>query len=96
MKRKGNTVRLTDHAYILLTEKAEDYSSEGHKISMKDIASEAIFMLVQGEDRDNEQRARIEQLKFKALKFKQLVVFYVLLAGVGIGLLGFIVGLAAK
>lgn len=96
MKRKGTTVRLTDHAHTLLTEKAEDYSSEGHKISMKDIASEAIFMSVQGEHRDNEQRAHIELLKFKAREFKQLAVFYVLLAGVSFGLLGFIVGLAVK
>ena len=96
MKRKSHNVKLTDQAHLLLSEKVDDYRLDGHKISMKDIASEAIFMLAQSEDRDNEHLAHIEQLKFKALKFKQLAVFYVLLAGVGLGLLGFIVGLVVK
>ena len=61
-KRKGTTVRLTDQAHILLTEKVEDYTSRGHKISMKDIASEAIFMLARGEDRVTVQTASIERI----------------------------------
>jgi ElaB/YqjD/DUF883 family membrane-anchored ribosome-binding protein len=63
-KRKGPTVRLTDQAHILLSEKAEDFSSKGHKITKKDIASEAIFMFVQGEDRDKEIEAYREKHLF--------------------------------
>jgi hypothetical protein len=35
-KRKSTTVRLTDQAHILLSDKADNYHSEGHDISMKD------------------------------------------------------------
>ena len=55
MMRKTNNVRLTEQAHLLLSEKAEEY-----KTSMKAVASEAIFLLVQGEDRDKEQRNAIE------------------------------------
>ena len=62
-KREGTTVRLTPQAHILLTEKAADYSMKGHKISMKDIASEAIFLLFQSEDRDKEVEASVKLQK---------------------------------
>lgn len=55
---KGKNVRLTDQAHILCSEKAEDC-----KTSMKAVASEAIFLLVKGEDRDKEQQASIEIYK---------------------------------
>lgn len=48
-------VRLTSQAHLLLSGKAEDY-----KTSMKAVASEAIFLMVQGEDRDKEQQNAIE------------------------------------
>ena len=53
--RKANNVRLTPQAHLILSGKAEDY-----KTSMKAVASEAIFLMVQGEDRDKEQRNAIE------------------------------------
>lgn len=83
-KRKGTTVRLTDQAHILLSEKAEDYNSKGHKISMKDIASEAIFMLVQGEDRDKEIEAYRKKLNEAAIKLgKRLPIYLFISAAVG-------------
>lgn len=54
-RAKGKNVRLTDQAHILCSEKAEDY-----KTSMKAVASEAIFLLVRGENRDKEQQESIE------------------------------------
>ena len=55
MATKEGKVRLTTQAHILCSEKAEDYNT-----SMKAVASEAIFLLVRGEDRDKEQQAAIE------------------------------------
>lgn len=55
MATKEGKVRLTTQAHILCSEKAVEY-----KTSMKAVASEAIFLLVRGEDRDKEQQACIE------------------------------------
>jgi len=80
---KGTTVRLTEQARMLLVEKAEDYNT-----SMKAVASEAIFLFAQ--DGDNE---RIAQLKARIVRQKQAFVFYVFLLSVGMGLLGFVIGI---
>lgn len=55
MSRTGNNVRLTEQAHIVLSEKAENLN-----VSMKEIASEAIFVLAKKEDREKEQREHIE------------------------------------
>ena len=83
-KRKGPTVRLTDQAHLLLTEKAEDFSSKGHKIAKKDIASEAIFMFVQGEDRDKEIEAYRKKLNEAAIKLRKRLPIY-LFASAAVG-----------
>ena len=55
MSRSGNNVRLTEQAHIVLSTKAENLN-----VSMKEIASEAIFVLAKKEDREKEQREHIE------------------------------------
>lgn len=55
---KGNNVRLTDQAHILCAEKA-GYSHT----SMKAVASEAIVLLVRGDNRNKEQQKDIEIYK---------------------------------
>ena len=55
MATKEGKVRLTTQAHILCSEKAGEYNT-----SMKAVASEAIFLLVRGDDRDKEQQASIE------------------------------------
>ena len=55
MSRRGNNVRLTEVAHTVLSKMAEDFN-----VSMKEMASEAIFMLVRNEDREKEQREHIE------------------------------------
>jgi len=82
--RKGTTVRLTEQAHMLLLEKAEDYNT-----TMKAVASEAIFLFARGEDKDDE---RIIHLKARITRLKQAFVFYVLLIGIAMGILGFITG----
>ena len=52
---KGNNVRITEQAHMVLSTKAENLN-----VSMKEMASEAIFMLVRNEDREKEQREHIE------------------------------------
>ena len=68
MKTKGNTVRLTQQAHILCSEKAEEGNT-----SLKAVASEAIFLMVQGEDRDREHQDAIEIYKERIrIQSKQL------------------------
>ena len=55
MDTNKGRVRLTKQAHILCSEKAEEY-----KTSMKAVASEAIFLLVRGDNRDKEQQTSIE------------------------------------
>ena len=55
--RKGSNVRLTDEAHTLLAEKAEDFGA-----TMKEVASEAIFLLARGDERDKEFRAYEDRL----------------------------------
>ena len=83
-KRKGPTVRLTDQAHILLSEKAEDFSSKGHKITRKDIASEAIFMFIQGKDRDKEIEAYRNHLNEVSIKLQKRLPIY-LFASAAVG-----------
>lgn len=78
--RKDAHVRLTGEAYALLTEKAEDYN-----VSQKEIASEAIILLVK---RENTMRS----IKKKAKRLQKLLILYLLLAG-GVGIvIGLIIG----
>ncbi len=55
MTRIGNNVRLTEQAHTTLSKMAEKLN-----VSMKEIASEAIFVLAQKEGREKEQRESIE------------------------------------
>ena len=81
------SVRLTEEAHMLLLEIAET-----NDVSMKHVGSEAIFTLDRAPKAEEMYRRHIAQLKLEALKFKESVVFYALLIGVGMGMLGFIVG----
>ena len=85
------SVRLTEEAHRLLLDMAD-----ANKESMKHIGSEAIFLLDKMVNQEDKVGELIEQIKFKALRFKQLVVFYMLLIGIGMGLVGYIIGLAVK
>ena len=83
-KRESITVRLTPQAHILLSEKVGYYSAKGEKVSMKDIASEAIFKLVQSEDRDKEIEAYRKKLNGAAIKLgKRLPIYLFVSAAVG-------------
>ena len=53
-----NNVRITDEAHGLLTEKAEHLGA-----TMKEVASEAILLLVRGDERAKEFRAQVDRLK---------------------------------
>ena len=85
--RKGTTVRLTKQAHILCSEKAEDF-----KTSMKAVASEAIFLLVRGKDRDEEQRAHIEQINQASLKLQKRLPFYLFISATVGTIAGVILG----
>jgi len=80
------SVRLTEEAHQSLLEMAK-----ANKVSMKTMGSEAIHTLDRA-PKVEEMSERIEQLKFKALRFKQLAVVYMILVGTSVGLLGFILG----
>ena len=56
--RKGSNVRLTEEAHILLAEKAGYFGT-----SMKEVASEAIFLLARGDEKAKEFRAQADRLK---------------------------------
>lgn len=49
--KKGKAVRLTDQAHALLAVKSDDYG-----VTQKEIASEAILMLVKSEGKDKEMQ----------------------------------------
>ena len=53
-----NNVRITDEAHGLLAEKAEHLGA-----TMKEVASEAIFLLARGDERAKEFRAQADRLK---------------------------------
>ena len=82
------SVRLTEGAHLLLLDMAKK-----NGVSMKTVGSEAIFTSERAPKAEKMYRNYIEQLKFKALRFKQLAVFYMLFIGVGMGISGFILGL---
>ena len=89
-KRKTRaSVRLTEEAHMLLLDMADE-----NEVSMKHVGSEAIFTLDRAPKAEKMYRERIAQLKFEALKFKESVIFYALLIGVGMGMLGFILGVS--
>jgi len=78
----GNTVRLTPQAHILCSEKAEECNT-----SLKAVASEAIFLLAQGEDRDREHQDAIEIYKEHIAIIKRYACkLFVLGTGVGFGI----------
>lgn len=85
------SVRLTEQAHILLLDMAKK-----NGVSMKTVGSEAIFTSERAPKAEKMYRKHIEELKFKALKSKQLAIFYMLLVGVTMGLLGFVIGLVVK
>lgn len=81
------SVRLTEEAHQLLVDIAE-----ANGVSMKTVGSKAIHTLDRAPKAEKLYRERIEQLKFKARRFKRLTLFYMLFIGVGMGILGFILG----
>lgn len=81
------SVRLTEEAHLLLVDIAER-----NGLSMKMVGSEAIHMLDRARKAEKMYRERIEQLRFKARKSKQLAVVYTILIGVSFWILGFILG----
>lgn len=85
------SVRLTEEAHLLLVDIAE-----ASGLSMKMVGSEAIHMLDRTRKAEKMYRASIEQIRSEALKSRQLAALYILLVGMGMGLLGFIVGLGIK
>ena len=91
-KREGTTVRLTPQAHILLSDKADNYSSEGHKISMKDIASEAIFLFFQSEDRDKEIETYRKELNELSIKLQRRLPFYLFISGAAGTVAGVVIG----
>ena len=58
--KKNAHVKLTDEAYALLAEKAEDYN-----VSQKEIASEAVLMLAKGKDTNKEYRILLDRTNKK-------------------------------
>ena len=84
-------VRLTDEAYALLTEKAEDYN-----VSQKEIASEAVLMLVKGKDINKEYRILLDRANKKILNNKHSAfgtfVFGVLAGGVLMFIMWMVIG----
>ena len=70
-ERKGTTVRLTEQAHLLLLGKVDDYRGKGHTISMKDIASEAIFLLIRQDDIYKEHHAHIKRLNEASIKLQE-------------------------
>ena len=83
-KRESITVRLTPQAHILLSEKVGYYSAKGQKVSMKDIASKAIFMSVQSEKRAKEIEAYRKKLNKAAIKLQKRLPIY-LFASAAVG-----------
>ena len=84
---KQKTVRLTDEAHALLTEKAVNYEE-----SMKDIASEAIMLLVEGKERNKECYALLDNQLEKVKRAQKVLAFYTMLAGSAGLILGVITG----
>jgi len=83
------SVRLTEEAHQSLLEMAK-----ANKVSMKTMGSEAIHTLDRAPKVSKEMSEHMEQLKFKALRFKQLALVYIILVGISVGLLGFILGVS--
>lgn len=81
-KKEDAHVRLTDEAYALLTEKAEDYN-----VPQKEIASEAILMLVR---RENDKKECLTILD-RAERLDRNFFFYVLLTAFVSGIAGVII-----
>lgn len=81
------TVNLTEEAHTLLIEKA---ISEG--MTMKAVASNAMFAFDKALKAEKMSRERIEQLKFGTKKTKQIAIIGGLFACIGAGVLGFILG----
>ena len=84
---KGNNVRITDEAHALLAEKAEDYNA-----NMKEIASEAILMLIKGKDRNKELHVLLAVANNTIQDIKHATFGSFVLGAVVAGCLGFFVG----
>ena len=84
---KHKTVRLTDEAHALLTEKAVNYEE-----SMKDVASDAIMLLVEGKERNKECYTLLDSLSKKVKRAQKLLAFYTMLVGSTGVVLGYIIG----
>lgn len=80
IRKEDAHVRLTSEAYALLTEKAKAYN-----VSQKEIASEAISLLVKSEKKDKEYLAHLKRLQEKIKSLQENVAHYILF-GVGLGL----------
>ena len=87
VRTKRITVNLTEDAHTLLIEKA---ISEG--MTMKAVASNAMFAFDEALKAEKMSRERIEQLKFGIKKTKQIAIIGGLVACLGAALLGFVLG----
>ena len=84
---KGHNVRLTPEAHQLLAEKAVDYN-----VPMKEIASEAIFLLVKSDSKDKECLANLKRLEKKNQDNKRYAFGTFILGAVVSGCVMFFVG----
>ena len=87
MSRSGNNVRLTEQAHALLAEKAVDYNA-----TQKDIASEAILMLVKREGRERMLLAAVSRLEKKEQDNKLFAFSTFVLGAIASGCAMFFVG----
>lgn len=83
------SVRLTEQAHLLLSEMAKT-----NKESMKQIGNKAISLLDGSSKRERALLTYIDELEFGAKKREQVHIVQFILACLGMGLLGFIVGVS--
>jgi len=87
--KKRASVRLSKEAHLLLVDMAEK-----NEVSMKTVGSQAILMLDKGSKREREIGTYIEQLKFAMKKRAQVAIVCILMASMGMCLMGFIIGVS--
>jgi len=83
------SVRLSEQAHSLLVDIAEK-----NKVSMKTVGSQAIHRFDNSSKRERDLRTHIEQLKFAMKKRAQVAIVCILMASLGMGLMGFIIGVS--
>ena len=86
-KRKGTTVRLTESARTLLLKKAGDY-----KVSMKELASEAVILLVDKKDKFREQFIHFERVNEASIKLQKRIPIYLFISAAVGAIAGIFIG----